>query len=371
VSLSSGAAGTFSETVTLTAAGSNASGYSGALPVETLTIVGTILPAAPTVYLITGAPQTIVGAAGADLFEAQAGSLNSRDSLTGGSGTNALILSGGGVFDLNAPLVLSGIPTVYATEGQMPSGYIAGPTPPIVLLRDGTAETLNVISGSAAFGNNNPESISIYGGNAADTINLGEGSDLVVLGNANESVYGGGGTALVQATAAQAGALVKGTPTGSTMLEITNGGTAALNANTTYATIQLDHATNLTLSKMGFISAVGEVSGNTIMAGAANQTLGGLGGGDALVGFSGFGDTFLGTSAGLAGDTITGFGGSDVIDITDMTSASVQPYVFNAGSLTVTDGTHRVTLSFGSGYTVSSFAAPVSDGHTGTLIKFV
>jgi hypothetical protein len=38
--------------------------------------------------------------------------------------------------------------------------------------------------------------------------------------------------------------------------------------------------------------------------------------------------------------------------------------------LAVTDGTHSVTLSFGSSYTVSSFAAAVADGHTGTLIKF-
>ena len=29
-------------------------------------------------------------------------------------------------------------------------------------------------------------------------------------------------------------------------------------------------------------------------------------------------DTFLGSSAGLSGDTIQGFGGSDVIDISDM-----------------------------------------------------
>jgi hypothetical protein len=86
-----------------------------------------------------------------------------------------------------------------------------------------------------------------------------------------------------------------------------------------------------------------------------------------------FGDTFLGSSAGLAGDTIKGFGGSDVIDISDMVSGSVKPYVFNTatGALTVTDGTHSVTLTMSGNHTPGSFAARARDGHGGTLIKFV
>lgn len=36
----------------------------------------------------------------------------------------------------------------------------------------------------------------------------------------------------------------------------------------------------------------------------------------------------------------------------------------------MTDGTHSVTLTMGAGYTADSFAAPVTDAHGGTLIKF-
>jgi len=96
------------------------------------------------------------------------------------------------------------------------------------------------------------------------------------------------------------------------------------------------------------------------------------GGNDTLIGPANFGDTFLGTSAGLAGDLIKGFGGSDAIDITDISAASVHPLSFNtsAGQLTVADGTHSVTLTFTGSYTAGSFATPVNDGHGGTLIKF-
>jgi hypothetical protein len=48
--------------------------------------------------------------------------------------------------------------------------------------------------------------------------------------------------------------------------------------------------------------------------------------------------------------------------------------VFNTatGALTVTDGTHSVTLTMmGGSYTAGSFAAPVSDGHGRTQIEFV
>jgi hypothetical protein len=374
VSLSTGAAGTFSETVTLTASGSNASGYSGALPTETLTVVGTVVAATPTVYMITGIPQTITGAAGGDLFVAGAGTLNSRDRLTGGSGTDALLLSGGGVFDLNAPATLANIPNVYATEGQVPMGWFASATPPIVLLRDGTAETLNVISGTPAFGNSNPESISIYGGTGADVVNLGEGSDLVVLGSAQEKVNGGGGTALVQATITQAGALVKGTAIGSTTLEITNGGTATLNAADSNLIVKLDAASHLTLSKMSFITAEGSTGADTITAMAQGQTLTGGGGNDTLIGYSGFGDLFSDTSANLNTATIQQFGGSDVIDLTDMNSSLIKPLTYtgttSAGTLTVSDGTHTAKIKFTGDYTPANFQMLGSDSHTGSLIGF-
>ena len=68
----------------------------------------------------------------------------------------------------------------------------------------------------------------------------------------------------------------------------------------------VDAATNLTLSKMVFITAIGEAASNSITAAATNQTLERYWWGDTLTSYSGFGDVFLGLSAGLNGDTIVG-----------------------------------------------------------------
>jgi Ca2+-binding RTX toxin-like protein len=201
-------------------------------------------------------------------------------------------------------------------------------------------------------------------------LNLGTGTDTVVLGSASEKVFGGGGTALVQATAAFAGAQVIGKATGTTTLEIAGGGTAALNVNDTHLTVKLDAATVLTLSKAAFVTALGSNGNDTIAAGAAGQVLTGGAGADTLTGFSGFGDTFSDTSAGLNGDLLKLFGGSDKIDLTDMAFASLKPLAFAAGVLTVADGTHTAKIDFTGSYTLANFHA-ATDTHTGTLISFV
>ena len=220
---------------------------------------------------------------GNDLFIATNGALNGRDNITGGpGGPNTLELSGGGVFDLTAPKTLANIQVVDASEGQ--AGYTNGGTSlpntsQVVFLRDGLNVTLDVAGATPNAANPNPEAITIYGGADSDVINLGAGSDTVVLGSATETVNAGSGAALVQATATLADALVNGAASSQTVLEITNGGTATLNPNTSHATVQLDAATNLTLSKMGFITAIGEAASNSITAAATNQTLESTGGG--------------------------------------------------------------------------------------------
>ena len=186
---------------------------------------------------------------------------------------------------------------------------------------------------------------------------------------------GGGGTALIKATAAFAGAAVKGTAVGQTTLEITNAGTVTLNAGDTHAIIKLDAASHLTLNGMGFITAVGQVAGNTITAAASNQTLGGLAGGDSLLGFSGFGDTFLGSSAGLNGDTIGGFGGAgalaDKIDLTDLAPTASLGYAGNTtqGVLTLNDGTHHASITMLGDFSQSGFHV-ATDGHAGSFITY-
>jgi Ca2+-binding RTX toxin-like protein len=194
----------------------------------------------------------------------------------------------------------------------------------------------------------------------------------VVLGSSGETVNGGGGTTLVQATTATAGALING-GAGKTTLEVTNAGTATLNAATTNVTVILDAAANLTLSKMAFVTAIGSAGSDTITALAANQTLTGGAGTDTLVGYGGFGDTFSDTSAGLNGDMIKLFGGSDLIDLTDLsfTKAKALEYAgtTTSGVLTATDSTHSATITFAGAYTLANFKM-ASDANGGALISF-
>lgn len=167
----------------------------------------------------------------------------------------------------------------------------------------------------------------------------GTGTDTITVGDASQHVAGSNGVLTVKATAAQA-AVTLHSSTAATTLELTTGGNATLNAGDKNLTVKLDAATHFGLGGLGFITAIGATAGgDTLTAGGANQTLESTGGNDTLLGWAKFGDTFLGSSAGLSGDTIQGFGGSDVIDISDMVSGSVKPYVFNPG--TGPDGQRR------------------------------
>jgi hypothetical protein len=69
---------------------------------------------------------------------------------------------------------------------------------------------------------------------------------------------------------------------------------------------------------------------------------------------------------------IKSFGGSDVIDITDIAFSTLKPLSFTPATdkLTVSDATHSATLTFTGSYTAASFST-ASDGNGGTLIKWV
>ena len=119
---------------------------------------------------------------------------------------------------------------------------------------------------------------------------------------------------------------------------------------------------------------VGTAGSDSLTATAGNQTLTGLGGNDTLSagGFTGI--DFSDTSADLNGSTITSFGASDLIDLTDMTpnAASV---VYTPGSqaatLVVTDGTHTatITLALGALLPPGNFVTS-TDGSAGTDVRF-
>ena len=377
--LSTTTAGTFTETVVLAGTGSNASGYSGVLTAETLTVTGTITPSVFTTYALAAGPNAIIGANGrGDIFVASAGALNSRDQLTGGTGANSVTLVGGGLFDVGAPKVFANIPTLNATEGQLGTATTAD-TRQTVLLRDGTNETVNVATGKAATGNTGVEATTIYGGDGANTIHLASGADTVFLGTGKETVtlggvanviVAGGGTALVQATAANAGASVVGATGGTTTLEVTTAGSVTLNAADTGLTVKLDLAGKLTLSAMGFITAVGSAGADNITAMATGQTLTGGAGLDTLTGYGGGGDTFSDTATGLSGDTVNNWAVGDTIDLTNVVAANLKALTFAAGALMVTDGAVSASIKFGAGAALANFNALGADGHGGTLLGY-
>ena len=370
ITLNTATSGVLSETIVLTPTGSNAN-FSGVLTQETITVTGSIVATSGKTYTLTSVPVTIAAGLGNDTIVAPNATLNSHDAINGGGGTNTLVLSGAGSFDLGAPSQLAGIQVVNAGEGQAGAGGTPH-GPQIVYLRDGLDLTMNVAPGTPNPANLNPEIITIYGAANSDIINLGKGTDRVVAGGTGETVNGGGGTALVQATAALAGALVNG-GTGKTTLELTTGGTATLNAASNDLIVKLDAVTNLTLSKMSFITANGSTGADTITAMAQGQTLTGGGGADTLTGYSGFGDLFSDTSAHMNTTTIQQFGGSDAIDLTDMSSSLAKALVYkgttSAGTLTVTDGTHTANIKFTGNYTTANFQLG-TDNHTGSLITF-
>jgi len=370
--LNTGTTGVFSETITLTGTGTNGSGYSGVLSNETITVTGTISPSG-TIYTLTAAPTIIAGGAGNDIVIAGNAMLNSHDTIDLGGGTNTVQLTGAGSFDLGAPAQLANVQTATAAEGQAAGGGVANSVQ-TVYMRNGANLTLNVTSGTRNPLDSNPEAITIYGAAANDVLNLGGGTDTVVLGGSGETVSGGGGIANVKATTAIAGALING-GTGTTTLTITNGGAAALNANDSNLIVKLSAASNLTLSQLSFITASGSTGADTITALAQGQTLTGGGGADTLTGYSGFGDLFLDTSAHLNTTTIKLFGGSDLIDLTDLNSGLAKPLSYkgtpSSGTLTVSDGTHVANIKLTGSYTLANFHLDGSDGHSGTLINFV
>lgn len=284
-------------------------------------------------YTLTTASTTITGTEANDTITAKNVTLLSHDHISGGGGTNTLVLSEGGSFDLGASAQLANIQTVSAAEGQAATSGGAGGMQ-YVYLRDGLNVMLNVASGTAATGNTNPETIMIYGGADSSVINLGSGTDDVVLGSATETInLSKTGIALIQGISSQAGALISGsTSQATTNLEITDaGGIAVLNIADTNLTAKLDGATNLMLSKMQFITADGSAGGSNITALATNQTL--LGGaGDTLIGSTAFGDLFKGSSTLLNQDIIQNFGGSDQLDLTDMLASKVTSLTWPPGN---------------------------------------
>jgi hypothetical protein len=316
----------------------------------------TLSPLATTI--LAGPVNTVISTTAADLL--------AEDSLTGGKLlgsviSNTLALVGGGTFNLAAPLKLSTFQVVTAAE------TVGGTT---VDLRRGLNVALNVADGGPG------ASITVVGNADTSVINLGNGNDTVTLGSATELVNGGSGSNTFNVTAATIKATINGGSSGGNALVVSGGGKAVMDSSITgISTVQVVGTTlptTLVLNGLSGLTAMGSSGADTIMAGGASQTITGNGGADILIGSAAGIDTFLDTSANLNGATINNLLASDAIDVTDLSFASAVVHA-TAGTKTTalnfTDGAHIGTITLGgsltAGFTLSS------DGHTGTLIRYV
>jgi hypothetical protein len=255
------------------------------------------------------------------------------DTINAGSGSNTLVVSGGGSAVMGANI--TGIEVVAL---RAPTSFIANAT-----------AHLEVVGSTV-------------------------GADIITLDAPSQSVLSGGQNERVLATATNSEAEVSGLGAGSE-LEITSGGTVTLNDATGGSAvaplmIKLDAATNLSLSPMQFIDAVGSAPAATLTANASQQTLTGGGGADVLVGYVGGYDLFRDTAAGLNADVIANFVATDQIDVTDLNPDGLTLTASAAGSSTsihLMSGSTGTTFLLIGSFNQAGFLI-AADGSGGTII---
>ncbi len=296
----------------------------------------------------------IYGAANSDQINLGKG----HDTVVLGSGET--VTSGGGSNNLDLTTSTTGVTVNGGTTGTN-ALYLSGGGS-YVMAPGLTGITWLFLQQTTALTANAGATLAIKGSSS--------GGDTIVLGAATQHVFGGGANETIRATAANAGALVNGLGANST-LEVTTGGAAHLNASTSVTTVKLDAATNLSLSRMSFITAIGSAGADTITAAATNQTLTGGGGGDTLIGYSGGTDTFSDTSKGLNGAIINGFVTSDNIAISDLSLATASLLATASGANTIVlikDGlAHAAQFTMAGAWSQAGFHL-AAYGTTGTLI---
>jgi hypothetical protein len=274
-----------------------------------------------------GVGETVNGGGGTATYIVNGDTIG--DTINGGAGVNTLVVAGGG----DGLAMGAAITGMTAVQLLAPSRFTANGTVGMT------------IAGSAA------------------------GGDVLTLGDASQGVIAGGANERIVASAAHAGAAIGGLGAGS-VLEISGGGSAVMNATASVDTVKLDAATNLVLSGMSFMTATGSGGADSITAGATYQTLTGGSGADTLTGFSGGYDTFSDKASGLNGDMLRGFLATDRIDVTNLAYAHATLKAAASGSdtlVTVTSGSTKSVFTMAGSFSAAGFHL-ASDGGAGTFI---
>jgi hypothetical protein len=384
VTLKTTAAGTFSETLAFTGIGSDP-GYSGAVAPVSLTITGKVQTPSGQVFTLSTGADTVAGNAGSNLILAGGGALSANDVIDAGSGgANTMSLQGAGIFDLRLPATLTGIQTINAQDGQ-PSAVAGGKTyssqVQTIYLRDGLNATVNVAAATLNAANPKAATITIYGAHNSAVINLGPGNDVVTVGDAAETVHGGGGADTIYVSAATIAANIDG-GTGASALHITGGGTMTMGGSISHIGLAfLDASTaayDVTANAAAGLILTDSSSGNDIIrAGGDAQTLtGGAAGKLTMVGATH--TTFADTAALFNGDSIANLLSGDLIDLKGLgfaagtTTFSYLPNtVHTAGTLAVfTAGVQRSAINLIGNYQAANFTMAADAAGTGTLLHY-
>ena len=221
----------------------------------------------------------------------RANTLSAGDTIDGGGGTNTLILTGGGNFDLTAPATLTKVQFIDAQEG-------AGAAAQTVTLRAGLNASVFVTSVAGG-------GITITGATNTDAIHLGNGTDTVTLG-AGELVWGGSGSDTFIVTASTIKSTIYG-GTGVNTLVVQGGGTVVMVTGITAMTsVSLDSPTTFTANTTANLEIAGSAAGGDVITlHAASQSV-----------VSGGANERVKATAANAGAAVSGVGANSTLEIT-------------------------------------------------------
>lgn len=371
---------------------------------------------------ITGGNLSLTGGAGNDTFTFASSGLNASDSITGGSGTDSIVLTNGTGVAVTATggSAVRGIETISITDGATGTGASTGNV--TLTLASGFNSGVAVsVDGSAldsnevfTFTNSGTGVVSVTGGagndvftggSAGETFVAGSGADVVSAGAGNDNIDGGAGAdtltggAGVDTLTGGAGNDVfvissgDSTSTGvDTITDFSSGDVVRLDValssgatlDGTYKGAAASYADALSLlsSKAGqyvFISGsnqvVIDVDGNGLLQGndlylALSGVTGITADTIALNATAGNNVTVTGGAANdtltLSGGTTSVFvGGSGSGDTLNLTGASLAATVSGVENINVTGATNTVTLSGTTAVTANGSADFTISGSTG------
>lgn len=295
----------------------------------------------------------------------------------GDSGSGTLVISGGAAVHTTANAGVDGA-VVGALSGAKGSATVTGAgslwtVGSDLVVGDAGTGVLNVNTGAEATAGS-----LLVGASAAGTVFVsGTGSHLAVtgaaqiggLGKATISVGTGGlvsvgGNAEVKFGAV---ALSAGTFTAGGTLTVDAGQSIAGSGTVKAGTLVDLGSITAQAGTLSFIGGIGG-TGHLNIASGATLGLGAVGTGDLATFLATTGELALAAPTQFLG-TIAGFTTGDAMDLASVIATSL---TFSGKTLKVPEsGGSSFGLAFSGSYTSASFAAPVSDGHGGTLIHHV